>query len=662
MHESTRRLPLWTPTAQRIENTNLTRYIHWLAANHDLHFETYSELWRWSVEKIGPFWQTVWDFCEIKAAQRGSVALPNSTMPGATWFPEARLNYAENIFAHMNNAHPALLYESENEPLIEIGWQELYAKTAALQAAFIAMGVEEGDRVVAYLPNIPEAIIACLATISLGAIWSSASPDFGTKAVLDRFSQIEPKIIIAVDGYDYNGRFFDRHTTIQQIVAGLPCLEQIILIPQRKQDRQPLPAAKIWHTLLATYANTNSLTFKQVPFEHPLWVLYSSGTTGLPKPIVHGHGGNLLEHAKETTLHNDLKPADRFFWYTNTGWMMWNYLLGSMLTGSTAVLYNGSPGYPSLDRLWSLAERSRITYMGLSPAFLTACIKAGLTPNQSYDLTSIRTIGSTGAPLPVSAFEFVYDHVNADLAVESLSGGTDLCTPFVGGVPIHPVYAGEIQGASLGAKVEAYNAAGEPVIEEVGELVISAPMPSMPIKFWNDPHNGRYKASYFEMYPGVWRHGDWIKFNVDGSCVIYGRSDSTINRKGIRMGTSEIYACVEALEAVIDSLVVDLEMLDRDSFMPLFVILAGGRTLDEALKQTIIHKLRTDLSPRHVPNEIYQVQAIPYTLSGKKLEIPVRRILLGQPVSQAVDPGAVRNPESLTFFIELAGQFAQNKL
>ncbi len=659
MIESTVRTPLWTPTPQRVEKTNLTRYMRWLAADKNLHFNTYPELWRWSVENIAAFWQSIWDFCEIKASQRGLVALANENMPGATWFPEARLNYAENIFARMSSDRPALLYEDENTQLLEISWQDLSAQTAALQAALKAMGVTKGDRVVAYLPNIPEAIIACLATISLGAIWSSASPDFGTKAVLDRFSQIEPKVIIAADGYAYNGRFFDRHTTLQQIVAGLPQLEHIILIPQDKQNQKSLPNAQNWHALQARYAHTNTLTFEQLPFDHPLWVLYSSGTTGLPKPIVHGHGGNLLEHAKETTLHNDLGPQDRFFWYTSTGWMMWNYLLGSMLTGSTAVLYNGSPGYPTLDRLWSLAERSRLTYMGLSPAFLAACIKTQIRPNQTYNLANIRTIGSTGAPLPVSAFEFIYEHVNADIAVESLSGGTDLCTPFVGGVPIQPVYAGEIQGASLGAKVEAYNNAGEPVVGEVGELVISAPMPSMPIKFWNDPDNGRYKASYFEMYPDMWRHGDWIKFNADGGCVIYGRSDSTINRKGIRMGTSEIYACVEALDAVVDCLVVDLEMLDRDSFMPLFVILAEGFTLDAALKQTIANKLRTDLSPRHVPNEIYQIEAIPYTLSGKKLEIPVRRILLGQPVATAVDPGAVRNPDSLTYFVKLATQLQQ---
>lgn len=649
---------LWRPSAEVVESANLTRFRRWLAAERNLDFADYDALWRWSVTELGAFWQAIWDFGGVKASQRGEIALADGQMPGAVWFPEARLNYAENIFAQMTDEHPALLYEDEDRPLVEWSWAAVWRQTAVLQHHLKRLGIGEGDRVVAYLPNIPEAIIACLATVSLGAIWSSASPDFGSKAVLDRFAQIEPKLLLTVDGYRYNGRPFPRRDIVSQLQAGLPTLEHTIGIPLL--DAAPLPNTLAWPELLASVAPTPELTFAQVPFDHPLWILYSSGTTGLPKPIVHGHGGNLLEHKKAIMLHNDIRPGDRFFWYTSTGWMMWNYLVGSLLSGSTAILYNGSPSYPTLDRLWALAERSGMTYFGLSPAFVAACMNAGIQPNQQHDLGQIRGIGSTGAPLPVAAFEWLYDNVHADFALESLSGGTDLCTAFVGGCRLKPVVAGEIQGASLGAQVQAWNTSGEPVVGEVGELVIAAPMPSMPVKFWNDPGNERYRESYFEMFPGVWRHGDWIRFNERGGCVIYGRSDATINRKGIRMGTSEIYACVEAIDGVLDSLVVDLELLDRDSFMPLFVMLAEGHTLDDAFRQKINQALRTQLSPRHVPDAIYQVQELPYTLSGKKLEIPVRRILLGQPAEKVANLGAMRNPESIKFFVELAQTMSQS--
>ncbi len=648
---------LWQPSMQVLEQANLTRLMRWLAVEKNLDFASYDELWQWSVTELGAFWQAIWEFCGVKASQRGEVALADSQMPGAVWFPEAQLNYAENIFANMTNERPALLYEDEERPLIEMSWAEFYRQTAVLQHHLKQLGIRKGDRVVAYLPNIPEAIIACLAIVSLGAVWSSASPDFGTKAVLDRFAQIEPKLLITVDGYRYNGKPFDRRDIVTQLQAGLPTLEHTIAVPLL--DDAPLPNSLSWSELLTGHSETPELTFAQVPFDHPLWILYSSGTTGLPKPIVHGHGGNLLEHKKAIMLHNDIKPGDRFFWYTSTGWMMWNYLVGSMLSGSTAILYNGSPSYPSLDHLWDLTERSGMTYFGLSPAFVAACMNAGIVPNQQHDLTKLRGIGSTGAPLPVAAFEWLYNNVHDNFALESLSGGTDLCTAFVGGSRLKPVVAGEIQGASLGAKVQAWNNRGEPVVGEVGELVIAAPMPSMPVRFWNDPDNARYRESYFEMFPGVWRHGDWIQFNERGGCVIYGRSDATINRKGIRMGTSEIYACVEAIDGVLDSLVVDLELLDRDSFMPLFVILVEGMTLDDELRQRINQELRSQLSPRHVPDVIYQVQEIPYTLSGKKLEIPVRRILLGHPVEKAANLGAMRNPESIQFFIELAQTLAK---
>ncbi len=642
---------LWSPTAATVKNAHLTQYMHWLDRHGYGSFADYAALWQWSVTDVGRFWRTCWDYFEIVASETADIALADDAMPGAVWFPGARLNYAENILAKATAVQPALIYGDETAaPPRHISWEQLTAQVAQLQATLRTLGVQKGDRVVAYLPNIPEAIISVLAVTGLGAIWSSCSPDFGAQSVLDRFRQIEPKVLIAVDGYAYNGKWYERGDVVETIRGALPTLTHTILIGGRA-DRTSSPDLSLWNEQRPT---TQPIYFEQLPFDHPLWVLYSSGTTGLPKPIVHGHGGCLLEHAKATIFHNDLGAQDRFFWYTSTGWMMWNYLVGSLLSGCTAVLYNGSPAYPTLDRLWAFVDETAVTYFGLSPAFITACAKAGITPNTTHNLTRIRGVGSTGAPLTADHFRWVYDNINRHLALESLSGGTDLCTAFVGGARIKPVYAGEIQGASLGAKVEAFDPAGQPTIGAVGELVITRPMPSMPVMFWNDPGRARYTAAYFEVYPGVWRHGDWIKFNERGGCVIYGRSDSTINRKGIRMGTSEIYQCVEGLDAVIDCLVVDLEWRDRDSSMPMFVQLRPDMTLDDALKQTIKRKLRADISPRHTPDEIYQVDAIPYTLSGKKLEIPVRRILLGQPIEQAANPGAMRNPDALAFFVDLA--------
>ncbi len=649
---------LWTPSATTIEEANLTRFRRWLAAEQGRSFVDYDDMWRWSVTEIGPFWQAIWDFCGVRASRTAAAPLAEKKMPGASWFPGARLNYAENIFARMTADRPALLYQNEGQLLVAISWESLAAQTRSLQDTLRALGVGRGDRVVAYLPNIPEAIVGLLAVTGLGAIWSSSSPDFGPRSVLDRFSQIEPKALLAVDGYAYNGTWYDRRPVVAELQAALPTLEHTILIPQgdEKEPLSDMSRTIWWGEVLERHAHDGPLIFEQVPFDHPLWVLYSSGTTGLPKPIVQGHGGILLEHLKALTLHNDLKPGDRFFWFTSTGWMMWNYLAGSLLTGCTAILYNGSPGFPSLDALWALAEAAGMTYFGLSPAFVQACQKAGIRPNRSHDLSRIRGVGSTGAPLPVTGFQWIYENIHGDLALESLSGGTDLCTAFVGGCRVKPIHAGEIQGASLGASVQAFDPAGEPIVGEVGELVITEPMPSMPLYLWNDPDGSRYLSSYFEMFPGIWRHGDWIKFNERGGCVIYGRSDSTINRRGIRMGTSEIYQAVEGLPEVLDSLVIDLEMLGRDSYMPLFVVLRPGHELTGELKQAINQRLRTDISPRHVPDDIFQVEQIPYTLSGKKMEIPIRRILLGQPIEKAANPGAMRNPESLAYFVELAGR------
>lgn len=645
---------LWSPSPVVIEQANLTHYMAWLSSRRGVRCSNYAELWQWSVTELESFWSSIWDFFGVVASQPPSAILGQRSMPGAQWFEGAELNYAENIFARMTDGRPMLLYKHEGSPLVEISWRDAYAKTAALAQALRDMGVQRGDRVVAYLPNIPEAIFSLLAAASIGAVWSSCAPDFGSRSVLDRFAQIEPKVLIAVNGYDYNGKTHDRRAVVAELQAGLPTLQQTILLPHLAHDTQGLTATVLWDELLAGQSPEAQLTFDQLPFAHPLWVLYSSGTTGLPKPIVQGHGGILLEHCKAIGLHNDIKAGDRFFWFTSTGWMMWNYLVGSLFCGATAILYNGSPGFPSLDALFELAEASGMTYFGASAAFVTACMKAEIHPNQTFDLSRIRAFGSTGSPLSVDGFQWVYANLNRDLALESLSGGTDVCTAVVGGVRIQPVYVGEIQAALLGAKVQALNEAGEVVVDEVGELVISEPMPSMPLYFWADPGMERYLGSYFEHYPGLWRHGDWIKFNRRGGCVIYGRSDSTINRQGVRMGTSEIYRVVESFDEVVDSLIIDLELLGRESFLPLFVVLRQGVELTDELVRRIRQRLRQDVSPRHVPDAVVQIVEVPYTLSGKKMEVPIRKILLGMDVERAANAGAMRNPDSIRFFLEYA--------
>ncbi len=645
---------LWQPTPEIIENANLTRYRHWLAEERGLTLASYPDLWQWSVDNIADFWGSLWTYFDLKASQTATTILGSCDMPGAEWFVGTKLNYAENIFQKMNIQQPMMLYKAEDEPLQEISWSKIYKQTRQVAHALREMGVQPGDRVVAYMPNIPETMVAVLACASLGAVWSSCSPDFGSRSVLDRFTQIEPKVLLTVDGYNYNGKAFDRRDVVAELQASLPTLEKTILVTHLAKTSEGLKDTVLWTDILAETLSEGELTFAQVPFDHPLWVLYSSGTTGLPKPIVQGQGGILLEHVKATVLHNDLKPNDRFFWYSSTGWMMWNYLLGSLLSGCTIILYNGSPGYPDMEILWQLAEESGMTYFGTSAAYVSACIKANIKPNQVYDLSRIRAVGSTGSPLSLDGFQWIYENVNHHLALESLSGGTDLCTAFVGGARIRPIYAGEIQGASLGAKVQAFNEAGQAVLDEVGELVITEPMPSMPLYFWNDPTNERYLASYFELFPGIWRHGDWIKFNERGGCIIYGRSDSTINRQGVRMGTSEIYQAIESLPDILDSLIIDLEVLGRESYMPLFVVLREGVTLDDDLKQQIRQKLRQDVSPRHVPDDIIAIEQVPYTLSGKKMEVPIRKILLGQDVEKAANLGAMRNPEAIQFFVDFA--------
>ncbi len=648
---------LWQPSAADIEQANVTRYMAWLQQTHGKTFANYQALWQWSVTEIEQFWGSLWEYFDIIATTPYTAVLAERTMPGAQWFVGAHLNYAENFFRHRHSTHPAILYQAEDAPLRTISWPDLYTQTAKLAQAFKVLGVERGDRVAAYLPNMPETIAAFLATASLGAIWSSCPPDFGDRSVLDRFSQIEPKVLLATDGYRWQGKEFDRADVVAKLQAQLPSLQKTVLIPGLADGSRATPLANmvLWDDLLASSTAT-TLDYAQVPFDHPLWVLYSSGTTGLPKPIVQGHGGILLEQLKATHLHLDLKLEDHLFWYTSTGWMMWNFLVGGLLNGSTIILYNGSPSYPDMNTLWRLAEQTGMTYFGTSAAFLLACMKADIHPGRDCDLRTLRAVGSTGSPLPVAGFQWVYTQVSNTVALESLSGGTDVCTAFIGGTRLQPIFAGELQAPMLGAKIQSFNEAGEAVSNEVGELVIAAPMPSMPLYFWNDPAMVRYRESCFAMFPGVWRHGDWLKINARNGCVIYGRSDSTINRQGVRMGTSEIYQAIERIPEVLDSLIIDLELLGRDSYMPLFIVLRADTALTDELKMRINARIRHEISPRHPPNAIFAIREVPYTLSGKKMEVPVRKILLGHPVEKAANVGAMRNPQSLDYFVQFAQQ------
>jgi acetoacetyl-CoA synthetase len=648
---------LWEPSEDFKENARISDYMNWLRDEQDLSFEDYKDLWEWSVNELDGFWASVWEYCGITASKPYERVLGRREMPGAEWFPGAELNYAEHVLknAEGRTGEPAILHQSEVRPLSEVSWGELRDKTAALAAGLKEMGVACGDRVAAYLPNIPEAVIALLACASIGAVWSSCSPDFGAGSVVDRIKQIEPKVLLAVDGYRYGGKSYDRTEVVARLQREIPTIQKTVFLPYVAEDpdASPLENVVVWKDLLSEHEGVE-ISFEQVPFDHPLWVLYSSGTTGLPKAIVQSQGGILLEHLKKVVLHMDLGPEDRFFWFTTTGWMMWNLVVGGLLPGATALLYDGNPGHPDMNVLWEFAEETGMTCFGTSASYITACMKAEIEPGRDFDLSSLKAVGSTGSPLPPEGFEWVYEHVKEDLWLFSTSGGTDLCTAFVGGVPLLPVRAGELQARALGARVEAFDENGNPVTDEVGELVITEPMPSMPIYFWNDPEGERYRESYFDVYPGVWRHGDWIKVKDDGACVIYGRSDSTINRGGVRMGTAEIYSAVDKVDEVVDSLVVDVTRDGGNSFMPLFVVLQEGTDLDDDLKGRIKSSIRENASPRHVPNEIFAVPDIPKTLNGKKLEVPVKEILSGTPLEKAASKESLSNPESLDRFVELA--------
>jgi acetoacetyl-CoA synthetase len=624
--------PLWTPPAELVERAVMTRFMR------ERGFETYDELWRWSVTDLDGFWGSIWDFFGVEG--RYEAVLASREMPGAQWFPGTQLNYAEHVFRGKDPDAVAIVHASELRELSQVTWGELRAQAAATAARLRALGVGRGDRVAAYMPNIPETVAAFLATASLGAVWSSCSPDFGPRSVIDRFAQIEPKVLLAVDGYRYNGRDFDRRETVDRIAAETG--GEVVRLGYLDGSGWP-------------EGPDGELDFERVPFDHPLWVLYSSGTTGLPKAIVQGHGGILLEHLKKLHLHVDAQAGDRVFWFTTTGWMMWNFLVSGLLTEAAIVLYDGSPGQPDMGVLWDLAENAGVTTFGTSAAYIAACMKAGVEPGAGRDLAALKAVGSTGSPLSPEGFRWVYDHVGEDTWLFSTSGGTDLCTAFVGGCPLVPVYEGELQARSLGASVEAWDPDGNSLVGEVGELVITEPMPSMPLYLWNDPDGERYRDSYFSMYPGIWRHGDWIEITDRGTAIISGRSDSTINRGGIRMGTAEIYRAVLAVDEVVDALVVDVTREGED-WMPLFLVLRDGVELDDELTAKVRRRIREDCSPRHVPDEIVAVEEVPRTLSGKVLELPVKRILQGAPPEKAASRDSLANPAALDFFVSWAGR------
>ncbi len=641
---------LWTPSEEFLQQSNLSHYAEWLKKTRELSFETYRSLWKWSVDKPADFWESIWQYFDVQSYSPYSEVMSRDAMPYTKWFEGASLNYAEHIMRNKTHERPAILFASERENRKEISWNELEHDAAALQSFLRKCGIVSGDRVAAFIPNIPQATASMIATISIGAVWSSCSPDFGSGSVLDRFKQIAPKVLIAVDGYQYNGKPYDKMEVVKEISDNLPSVEKVIIIPylNAPPDISKIRYAVLWNEVMAI--DNANLTFTPVPFSHPIWILYSSGTTGMPKAITHSHGGMLLEHLKYLSLHNDVHAGENFFWFSTTGWMMWNFVQASLLVGATIVLYDGSPGYPDMNALWQLTAELPIHHFGTSAPYIIACMKNELRPGKDFNLSALRSIGSTGSPLPPEGFDYVYEHIKSDVWLCSMSGGTDICTAWVGGNPWKPVLEGEIQSRSLGCAMYAYSENGKPVVDEVGEMVVTRPMPCMPVYFWNDDNFERYESSYFEMYPGVWRHGDWVKITSDGGVVILGRSDTTLNRQGVRIGTAEIYRAVNKIPEVKDSLIVNIELPDGGDYMPLFVMMQDGKELTDDVINRIKQQLKTECSPRHVPDKILVVPDIPYTISGKKMEAPVKRILMGKPIEQAANKGAMRNPESLDFF------------
>ncbi len=667
-------------------------YQNWLRDQRGLSFASYDALWRWSTTELDAFWQSIWDYFELQSPTPHQAALVKNAMPGAQWFVGAQTNYVHQVFRHVKPAHEAgflaMITENEKGQRSELSWPELRRQVASLALHLQAQGVQPGDRVAAYLPNIPEAAIAFLATASIGAVWSICAPDMGTNAVLDRFKQIEPKVLIACDGVTYGGKDHDRLAVVQEMRDALPSVEHVIVHANLKHAALPAGSTEFASTLARNSRETDAFEPLWLPFDHPLWIVYSSGTTGLPKPIVHGHGGTVIVALALKILHNDIGCSyhpntwgERYHWYSSTGWVMWNAQIGGLLNGTTCVIYDGNPGgtkdRPDWTTLWRFAARNGVTFFGAGAAFFANCFKAGVDLTTLPELRSVRALGTTGSPLSEDAQRWGNAQFKAlkpdapDIWWCNISGGTDFAGAFIGGNRELPQNVGEMQCRLLGCAVEAWNEQGQPVDGEVGELICSQPIPSMPLYFWGDKENARYISSYFDMYPaghgrqlgggdgdasmgGVWRHGDWLRINPSGSCVIYGRSDATINRHGLRMGTSELYSAVEALPEVLDSMVVDLEYLGRESYMPLFVVLRDGRQLDDALKTALNNAIKTALSPRFVPNDIFQVAEIPRTLSGKKQELPIKKLLLGQPIEKVVNKDAMANPGCLDWYVAFA--------
>lgn len=644
---------MWEGSEAFKQGANITHYMNWLKENKQKNFSTYAELWDWSVNDLEGFWGSIWDYFPIESTKPYTTVLEDRGMPDTKWFPNTQVNYAEHLLKNDLTDQVAIYAESETTGSTEITWSQLKQDVKVFATKLRELGVEPGDRVAAYMPNIPEAVIALIATTSIGAIWSSCSPDFGVKSVLDRFQQIEPKVLIGIDGYTYGGKEFASEEQLRELAAGLPTMKHFVYVPYvYDKEASPIEGAVFWKEMTdVTNVDIDGFEFADTPFEHPLWILYSSGTTGIPKGIVHSHGGMLIEMYKALTFHLNLTEKSRLFFFTTTGWMMFNLLVSGLITKSSIVLYDGNPAYPDPSVLWKIAEKSKTTMFGSSPSFVQIMKKLNLAPNKLVDVSHIEGIILSGSPAGPEVFAWMYEHVKEDLWLTSQSGGTDIASGFVGAIPIEPVHAGEIQVRALGADVQAFDDAGNVLTNKVGELVVRQPMPSMPLYFWNDENNERYKESYFTVYPRVWRHGDFIKITDRGSSVIYGRSDSTLNRYGVRMGTNEIYSTVEKIPAVKDSIIVNLDLPNGEFYMPLFISLKDGDELTESLKQKINEKIRNDCSPRHVPDDIILIEQVPYTLTNKKMEVPVRRILMGEDEQKVANRDAMLNPQSLNFFV-----------